>query len=180
MALTELGLRNELEQFYIEEAASLDEKRFHDWLDFFSDDAHYWMPIRRTRTVDQLDQEFTKRDEMAYFDDDKAMLEMRVRKLDTGYSWSEDPPSRTRHLITNVRVIEERETKTKGVDAPQNEYTVETNFILYRTRLNSEEDMWVGLRRDQLRRDGDSFKIADRTILLDQTVILSKNLSNFF
>ena len=57
---------------------------------------------------------------------------------------------------------------------------METNFILYRTRLNSEEDMWVGVRRDQIRRDGDSFKFADRKIFLDQTVILSKNLSNFF
>ena len=168
MALTDVALRNEVEQFYYEEAASLDEKRFHDWLDYFSDDAHYWLPIRRTRTVDQMDQEFTGPDEMAYFDDDKAMLEMRVRKLDTGYSWSEDPPSRTRHMMT------------KGSDKVDGEYTVETNFILYRTRLNSEEDMWVGVRRDQIRRDGDSFKIADRKIFLDQTVILSKNLSNFF
>ena len=180
MGLTDLALRNEVEQFYYEEAASLDEKRFHDWLDYFSDDAHYWLPIRRTRTVDQMDQEFTGPDEMAYFDDDKAMLEMRVRKLDTGYSWSEDPPSRTRHLITNIRIIEEKETKTKGSDKVDGEYTVETNFILYRTRLNSEEDMWVGVRRDQIRRDDDSFKIADRKIFLDQTVILSKNLSNFF
>ena len=102
------------------------------------------MPIRRTRTVDQLDKEFTAKDEMAYFDDDKAMLEMRVRKLDTGYSWSEDPPSRTRHVISNVRIIENN----------AEDLVVETNFILYRTRLNSEEDMWVGMRRDRIRKDG--------------------------
>ena len=112
MALTDVALRNEVEQFYYEEAASLDERRFHDWLDYFTDDAHYWLPIRRTRTVDQLDQEFTKPDEMAYFDDDKAMLEMRVRKLDTGYYSSEDLPSLTRHLITNKRIIAEKATKT--------------------------------------------------------------------
>ena len=170
MTLTALNLQHEVEQFYTEEAAALDEKRFHDWLDLFTDDTHYWMPIRRTRTVDQLDKEFTAKDEMAYFDDDKAMLEMRVRKLDTGYSWSEDPPSRTRHLISNVRVIENEGDKL----------TVETNFILYRTRLNSEEDMWVGLRRDKLRKEEGSYKIAERDIFLDQTVLLSKNLSNFF
>jgi biphenyl 2,3-dioxygenase beta subunit len=170
MTVTDINLQHSLEQFYTEEAAALDEKRFHDWLDLFADDTHYWMPIRRTRTVDQLDKEFTAKDEMAYFDDDKAMLEMRVRKLDTGYSWSEDPPSRTRHVISNVRVVE-----NKG-----DELTVETNFILYRTRLNSEEDMWVGMRRDHLRKDADSYKIAERDIFLDQTVLLSKNLSNFF
>jgi biphenyl 2,3-dioxygenase beta subunit len=166
--------QHEIERFYREEAAALDEKRFHDWLDLFSDDTHYWMPIRRTRTVDQLDKEFTAKDEMAYFDDDKAMLEMRVRKLDTGYSWSEDPPSRTRHVITNVRIVE-----GAGETNPE-ELVVETNFILYRTRLNSEEDMWVGLRRDRLRKDGESFLIAERSVFLDQTVLLSKNLSNFF
>jgi biphenyl 2,3-dioxygenase beta subunit len=107
---------------------------------------------------------------MAFFDDDKPMMEMRVRKLETGYSWSEDPPSRTRHLVSNVRVTEEN----------GNELSVRSNFILYRTRLNSEEDMWVGERKDVLRRENGSFKIAKRTVLLDQTVLLSKNLSNFF
>ena len=171
MTLTDINLQHEVTQFYSDEAATLDEKRFHDWLDLFTDDTHYWMPIRRTRTVDQLDKEFTARDEMAYFDDDKAMLEMRVRKLDTGYSWSEDPPSRTRHVISNVRVIE---------NDGANNLTVETNFILYRTRLNSEEDMWVGMRRDKIRKEAEGYKIADRSIYLDQTVLLSKNLSNFF
>jgi biphenyl 2,3-dioxygenase beta subunit len=162
--------RNEVEQFLFQEAEVLDDRRYRDWLEFLADDLHYWMPIRRTRTVDQLDQEFTSPDEMAFFDDDKPMMEMRVRKLETGYSWSEDPPSRTRHLVSNVRVTEEN----------GNELSVRSNFILYRTRLNSEEDMWVGERKDVLRRENGSFKIAKRTVLLDQTVLLSKNLSNFF
>ena len=98
------------------------------------------------------------------------MLETRVRKLETGYAWAEDPPSRTRHFVTNIRVI--------GEDG--NDLTVESNFHLYRTRLNSEEDSWIGLRRDVLRRVDGSFRIADRKIFIEQTVILSRNLSNFF
>jgi biphenyl 2,3-dioxygenase beta subunit len=98
------------------------------------------------------------------------MLESRVRKLETGYAWAEDPPSRTRHLVTNVRLISDN---ADGL-------VVETNFHLYRTRLNSEEDSWIGLRRDLLRRKEGTFEIADRKIFLDQTVILSRNLSNFF
>lgn len=168
--LEKMKLQYALEQFYIQEAATLDERRYADWILLFTDDTHYWLPIRRTRTVNELDQEFSRPGEMAYFDDDKAMLESRVRKLETGYAWAEDPPSRTRHLITNVRVISD----------DGKELVVESNFHLYRTRLNSEEDSWIGLRRDLLRRTGDSFMIADRKVFLEQTVILSRNLSNFF
>ena len=54
------------------------------------------------------------------------------------------------------------------------------NFHVYRTWLNSEEDSWIGRREDVLRRDGDAFRIANRKIFLDQTVLLARNLSNFF
>lgn len=163
-------LQYETEQFYYDEACILDERRYADWIELFTDDIHYWMPIRRTRTANELDKEFTAPGTMAYFDDDKAMLETRVAKLETGYAWAEDPPSRTRHNINNVRIVQ-----VEG-----DELTVECNFHLYRTRLNSEEDTWIGLRRDVLRRVDGALKIANRKIFLDQTIILSRNLSNFF
>jgi biphenyl 2,3-dioxygenase beta subunit len=163
-------LQHEVEQFYYVEAALLDERRFAEWLDLLTSDVHYWMPIRRTVMNADLDQEFTKPGAMAFFDDDKAMLEARVKKLATGYSWSEDPPSRTRHMIHNVRVL--------AVEGE--ELTVESNFHLYRTRLESEEDSWIGRRRDHLRRVDGALRIAERHVFLDQTLILSRNLSNFF
>jgi biphenyl 2,3-dioxygenase beta subunit len=159
-----------VEQFYYAEATALDERRYQDWLALFTDDVHYWMPVRRTRTSNELDQEFTAPGAIAYFDDTKAMLANRVRKLETGYSWAEDPPSRTRHLVTNVQILGER------ADA----LDVTSNFHLYRTRLNSEEDSWIGHRRDELRRAGGSFLIASRQIFLEQTILLARNLSNFF
>ena len=165
-----IQLQFELEQFYYEEAAMLDERRYSDWLELLADDIHYWMPIRRTRTADELDKEFTAPGAMAFFDDDKALLEARVRKLESGYAWSEDPPSRTRHFVSNVRVT--------AIDG--DEITVEANAHLYRSRLDSEEDTWIGLRRDVLRRVNDSFRITKRHIFLDQTIILSRNLSSFF
>jgi len=160
----------EVERFLYDEAALLDARRFEQWLELFTDDARYFMPIRRTRTRDDLDREFTQPGEMAFFDDTKGTLARRVRKLATGRSWSEDPPSRTRHLITNVRVVEVR----------GDELDVESNFHLYRTRLKSEETSWIGSRRDTLRRLDGALRIARRTILLEQTVLLSSNLSNFF
>jgi 3-phenylpropionate/cinnamic acid dioxygenase small subunit len=163
-------LQHEVEQFYYAEAALLDERRFSEWLDLLTPDIHYWMPIRRTVMNADLDQEFTKPGAMAFFDDDKKMLEARVKKLATGYSWSEDPPSRTRHMIHNVRVL--------AVEGE--EVTVESNFHLYRSRLESDEDSWIGRRRDRLRRVEGALRIAVRHVFLDQTLILSRNLSNFF
>ncbi len=160
----------EVERFYYDEAALLDAHRYEEWLALFADDAHYFMPIRRTRTQRELDKEFTRPGEMAFFDDTREQLAARVAKLKTGRAWAEDPPSRTRHLITNVRVIRDDGRTLE----------VECNFHLYRTRLHSEETSWIGSRRDVLRRAGESFQIADRKIFLEQTVLLSRNLSNFF
>ena len=160
----------EVERFYYDEAALLDAHRYEEWLALFTDDSHYFMPIRRTRMQRELDKEFTQPGEMAFFDDSKELLAVRVAKLQSGRSWAEDPPSRTRHLITNVRVMRD----------DGHELEVESNFHLYRTRLNSEESSWIGSRRDVLRRVGESLQIADRRIFLEQTVLLSRNLSNFF
>ena len=168
--LNELYRQYEVEQFYYEEAALLDERRYDEWLKLFSEDVHYWMPVRRTKTSNALDREFTQPGEIAFYDDDYSMLATRVKKLDTGYSWAEDPPSRQRHIVTNVRVLSDIEDVL----------IVESNFHLYRTRLNSEEDSWIGHRKDHLRRVAGQFKIAKREIYIEQTVLLSRNLSNFF
>ena len=171
MDVTErMRLQYEVEQFLYAEAALLDARRYRDWLGLLAEDIHYWMPIRRTVSTADLDLEFTQPGEMAFFDDNKMLLATRIAKLETGRSWAEDPPSRTRHLITNVRVVSD--------DGQQLE--VESNFHVYRTRLNSEETSWIGSRRDVLRRVEGSFRIADRKILLEQTVLLARNLSNFF
>lgn len=162
--------QHEVEQFLYDEAALLDAHRYEEWLELFAEDAIYFMPIRRTCLQREMEQEFTRPGEMAFFHDTKPLLAGRVAKLVTGRSWSEDPPSRTRRLVTNVRVT--------GDDGA--EMDVESNFMLYRTRLNSEEDTWIGSRRDRLRRAGGSFLIVARTIHLEQTVLLSRNLSNFF
>jgi 3-phenylpropionate/cinnamic acid dioxygenase small subunit len=160
----------EVEKFLLDEAALLDAHSYKEWVELFTDDVHYFMPLRRTMSRRELAKEFTQPGEMAFFDDDKPTLQARVVKFDSGTAWAEDPPSRTRHLITNIRVLEDDGT----------ELSVESYFHLYRTRLKSEEDNWVGRRLDTLRRTEAGLKVAKRLIYLDQTLLLSRNLSNFF
>jgi biphenyl 2,3-dioxygenase beta subunit len=163
-------LQHEVEQFLYAEAALLDARKYREWLGLVAEDIHYWMPIRRTVTISDLDREFTKIGDMAYFDDDYGLLEMRVKKLEAGSAWSEDPPSRSRHFVSNVRILE----------VSGDEITLEACFHLYRTRLNSEVDNWVGRRVDVLRRTDIGFQLARRHLFLDQTVILSTNMSTIF
>src|ERR1700721_1824913 len=66
------------------EAALLDPRRYRDWLGLMADDVEYWMPIRRTVTNADLDREFTKPGEVAFFDDDRGYLGMGAKKLAGG------------------------------------------------------------------------------------------------
>jgi len=160
----------EAEEFLYREAALLDDRKLDEWLELLTDDIHYWMPIRRTTTAREVEKEFTEPGGMAFFDDDKKMLTMRVQRLAIGRAWAEDPPSRTRRNVSNVRILE--------IDG--DETLIAANFQLYRTRLNSEEDCWIGRREDLLRRVEGELKLARRHLFLEQTVILSQNMSNLF
>ncbi|UVF77117.1 3-phenylpropionate/cinnamic acid dioxygenase subunit beta [Gordonia mangrovi] len=174
MTSVSIDEQHAVEQFLYAEAELIDEWQWRTWFDLFTDDAHYRMPIRRNRLrrqrkTDEADD--LNGLEVAHFDDDKASLEMRIEQLESGMHWAEDPPSRSRHLVTNVRV--------QRADA-EGEYFVRSNFFIYRNRLEAEVDLWAGERRDVLRLVDGSFRIADRIILLDQNLILAKNLSVFF
>ena len=173
----------EVEQFLYREARLLDERRFHEWLELLTDDVRYWMAgrtnryPRRSKAIAILDadryveDDMTKEDELAIFDEDKQTLGQRVARLDTGMAWAEDPPSRSRHLISNIEV--------EPGDAA-NEVKVYSNFMVYRSRAETEQDFYVGARRDVLRRVAGAWKIAGRKITLDQNVLLAKNVSIFF
>ncbi len=168
-------LQFEIEQFLYHEAQLLDEWKYREWWHLFTDDAHYRIPVRRNRLRRQrFEDEVAPRGiEMAHFDDTKETLDLRVRQRESGTHWAEDPPSRSRHVVSNVRI---RPSETEP-----GSYEVRSAFICYRNRLEAEVDLWAGERFDRLRPTEDgSFRIADRVVLLDQNVVLSKNLSIFF
>jgi 3-phenylpropionate/cinnamic acid dioxygenase small subunit len=166
----DMRLQYEVEQFLYHEAALLDERRFTEWLDLLDPELEYWMPIRSTRALGDEASEFAKLGEGAFFDDDKTSMEQRVRKLHTGFAWAEDPPSRTRHNVSNVRILERRNDLT----------VVGCNFFIYRTRLANDNDLWSGRREDTLRAREAGFTIVKRHLFIDHVSLDSKNLSSFF
>ena len=162
------NLVQEIEQFLYREARLLDERKFEEWLQLFTDDVRYWMPVVATR--ERGSPEVAGDHELAYFDDNQQTLSLRVKRLYTGLAFAEEPQSRTRRFISNVEV--------QGVGP--DELLVFSNFIVYRTRLERELDLFVGRREDSLRKIGGEWKIAKRKMILDQNVLAAKNLSIFF
>ena len=169
--LAGLLLRHEVQDFLYREAELLDERRYEEWLDLFTDDARYFMPMRRNVPHDERERELTREGlDVNWFDEGKDTLRRRVQQIRTGVHWAEEPPSRICHMVSNVQVE----------PTPAGELTVKSRFLIYRNRVETETDVLVGKREDVLRRDNGSFKIARRTILLDQSVLLAKNLTFFF
>jgi len=170
--LERLLLEREIEQFLYREAELLDERRYSDWVDLLADDIHYHMPVRRNVKFGEWHRENTDPEaEISWFDEGKRTLVGRVRQLNTGVHWCEEPVSRIRHIVSNVQVGE-----VQG-----DEVQVRSRFIVYTNRLHDEVNLFVGKRDDVLRRDHETgWKIARRTILLDQNVLLSKVITTLF
>ena len=175
--LARLLLAQEVADFLYREAELLDERRYEDWLALLADDIRYWMPMRRNvKYGDATGREFTREGaDISWFDEGKETLTRRVRQIQTGIHWAEEPQSRIAHLVTNVQLLE----ATPSVTDAQ-EVATRCRFLIYRNRVETETDILVGKREDLLRRVGGDWRIAHRKILLDHNVLLSKNLTFFF
>lgn len=166
-----LLLRLEIENFFYEEADLLDQRRFDDWVQLFTDDARYWMPIRRNVPSEELELENTaERKEVSWFDEGKRTLVDRVKQLQTGAHWAEEPFSRVAHLVCNVRLVDVRE----------HEVRTRCRILVHRNRMEDEESLFVGQRIDTVRLVDGSWRIARREIIVDQSILLAKNLTTFF
>jgi phthalate 3,4-dioxygenase subunit beta len=155
-------------QFLVDEAYLLDAQQYEAWLDTLTDDIRYVMPVRVTTARGAG---FDTSPGMAHFDEDKYSLGQRVARFATEHAWTEDPPSRLRHFITNVRAFECDE------DA---ELVVESAELLFRSRGDVNESALVSCgREDVLRRCGSSWKLARRKVFVDESVLRMQNLAVF-
>jgi 3-phenylpropionate/cinnamic acid dioxygenase small subunit len=163
-------LHNRIVEFLYEEASLLDQLRLKEWAARLAQDLIYTAPLRETRPMDQQNASFVRT--VQHFHDDWRSVMGRIARLTaTKSAWAEDPPSRTRRLVTNVLVA-----KTPKAD----EFAVTSYLLITRSRFNfSEYDLISAERRDVLRQDGASFKLARREIIVDQAVLGTPNLAIF-
>lgn len=170
-------LQHEIEQFLYAEARLLDERRYRDWFALLAADLRYVMPLRGNRLAREHDREFSGAAESAWFDETRASIDIRIKRLETGMAWAEEPPSRVRHLITNVSVAGAGATEDGRETCEVRSY-----FHLYRSRLERQVDQFTGERTDLLRRAPTplGWELARRHIVIDQATLLSNNLSVFF
>ena len=173
--LARVLLKEEIEEFLYQEAELLDERRYEEWLSLLTDDVRYFMPMRRNVKFGELDREFTREgQDISWFDEGKDTLTRRVNQILTGIHWAEEPLSRICHMVSNVQILQATPTASDA-----EEVRVKSRFLVYRNRVQTETDFLVGKREDLLRKVGAQWNIAQRKIILDQNVLLVKNLTFF-
>jgi 3-phenylpropionate/cinnamic acid dioxygenase small subunit len=170
ISLDALLLQAEVERFFALESELLDERRFDAWLELLHDDLRYVMPMARNVPFDQPEREYAGEHEASWFDEGKETLRKRVQQIQGGDHWAEEPRSRTTHLVANVRI--------DRVDGA--EITAKSRFVVCACRLEHDVDTFIGKRIDVLHREGETLRVLRRTIQLDQSVLLSRNLTTFF
>ena len=142
--------RAEIEAFLFEEAALLDSWRLDDWLGLLTEDARYLVPSNDAPDGEPRSTLFT-------IADDAARIRGRVKRLNSSEAHAESPRSRTRRMISNVRIVERR----------AEEIVVEANFIVHRFRRNARIGEYVGCYTYRLRPTSSGIRIAERRAVLD-------------
>ncbi|WP_083441941.1 aromatic-ring-hydroxylating dioxygenase subunit beta [Nitriliruptor alkaliphilus] len=166
-------LTAEITAWLHDEAELLDDGRLAEWLELLTDDVRYRVPIRIHKEVTDGSRVTGVQRDAFHLDEDRTSLQMRVDRVETGFAWAEEPPSRLRHHITNVRV--------RAVADREDELRVRSNVLIYRGRWDRpEHELMSCERQDVFRHEEGRWKLADRWVVLDSTTIPMINLTFFF
>jgi len=158
----------ELSRWLVEEAYALDDQRYEEWLDTLAEDIHYLMPVRVTTA---LGAGYTTSPGMAHWDENKYSLSRRVARFLTEHAWTEDPPSRLRHYVTNIRTFE---SDVEG------ELIADSAVLLFRSRGDTNPGSTISAQREDVLRLVDGrYQLARRVILVDESVLRTQNLAIF-
>ena len=170
-------IKREVEEFLYDEANLLDDRHFMEWIDTLADDLQYFMPIEfNVKFGQHAQRELTTREKaMSWFNEGKWTLGKRAEQILTGVHWAEEPLSRVSRLVSNVQL-----TALHTNDQGELEVDVSSRFLTYQNRCEYEEYLFVGDRKDRLRKTKVGWKLASREIRIHQNVLLAKNLSIFF
>lgn len=152
--------RGQVEDFLYEEAALLDAWKLDEWLALLTEDATYRVPSNDRPDSDPRGTLFT-------IADDITRIRARVTRLQDKNAHAEYPPSRTRRIISNVRIVERQPLR------------VEANFVVYRYRPNEDVRQYVGRYRYLLRKVDGKLRIAGREAILDAMELASLGAVSF-
>ncbi len=166
------------------EAELLDQRRYRDWLGVLTEDITYRMPVQVT-TANGTARPVLG--DMVHFDEDRYTLGLRIERLEGRHAWTEDPPSRTRRFVTNVRVMPPAGSPRLG---HPREVEVRSYLLLFRSRGDDRTaDFIAAERTDVLRRRApdpaadngvdDDWLLARREIAVDEAVLRTQNLAVF-
>lgn len=157
------SLYREIREFYFHECELLNSRNYEEWLNLLDEDITYEVPIRKTRELGDPEKEFS---DSYHVKDNYHTLTHKINRLELDFAWSENPPTRTRHFITNVR-IEPRE----------GDVTARSNALIFVNRGNDPgHDLISGERRDRLTLD-EEIRLKERRYLLDQATLPVQTLS---
>jgi 3-phenylpropionate/cinnamic acid dioxygenase small subunit len=158
----------EVQQWLIREAELLDGRDLRGWLALLDPEIRYRMPV--AVTTERRAGDHVPLGAMDHFDEDLYSLEKRVSRLEGNHAWTEDPPSRTRRFVTNVRV-----TPLVAGDVEARSY-----LLLYRSRGDVRPaDLLSAERTDRLRRRESGWSLLSRLVTIDDAVLRMQNLAVF-
>lgn len=146
-------LRREVEDFLFFEVGLLDDRKFEEWTELFTEDGYYWAPA----TFDQEDPQSS----VSLFFDDVTMMRTRFARLRHPRVHSQIPPSRTSHMVSNVTI--------EAYDAAEGEFLIGTRFQMLEYRPGHEQRTFGGRYEYQLlRREAGDFRIsAKKAVVLN-------------
>ena len=154
-------------QFLVEEAHLLDTAQFEGWLELLDPSIRYRMPVRVTAVKAALESDVQTMD---HFDEDLYSLRKRVERFQTDHAWTEDPQSRLRHHVSNVRCF--------ALD--DGRLSVESAVLLYRSRGDRTPPSLLSAgRTDQLVTTPAGLRLAERHVTIDESVLRTQNLAIF-
>jgi 3-phenylpropionate/cinnamic acid dioxygenase small subunit len=168
--MSQLDVQNSIEQFYYEEAELLDSRRFKEWLALFEDNATDRVGSRLSIAQSETQKPLTDAEAIFHIHDDKNFLTLRVERLGTGFAHVEEPPSFTRRLIGNVRILKD--------DTNGGSYKIAANILVVQFRQDGST-LFAGGREDLLRKVHEGWRVSSRSVILDH-LVLPRVLSIFF
>jgi 3-phenylpropionate/cinnamic acid dioxygenase small subunit len=169
--------KREIEEFLYDEANLLDNRQFNAWLGILAEDLEYYIVSMKysAKSSRSHSRNLAARDSKAAgFNADKWTLSEHVERILTETVGTDEPTDPTCRIVSNVQL-----TAMRSNNQTELEVDTASRFLICQT-LDSQEQLFIGARRDRIRRTDFGWRLCRREVLLNQNTLLTKNLNIFF